>query len=103
MQLRSANTQGKKESELQLVFDASMEIQQDSHLDNVNEKEMKLTVLEMCVEKLNEEQKRCIDLFYLKEKSYQEVATATNFTLNNVKSYIQNGKRNLKNCIESNK
>ncbi|MES2397051.1 MAG: sigma factor-like helix-turn-helix DNA-binding protein [Bacteroidota bacterium] len=50
---------------------------------------------------LNAEQKLCIELFFLHEKSYQEVTETTNFTMNNVKSYIQNGKRNLKNCIES--
>jgi len=45
---------------------------------------------------LSEEQRICIELFYLKDKSYQEVAEITGYTLNQVKSYIQNGKRNLK-------
>ena len=45
---------------------------------------------------LSEEQRICIELFYLKDKSYQEVADITGYTLNQVKSYIQNGKRNLK-------
>lgn len=48
------------------------------------------------IEKLNEEQKICIDLFYLQEKSYQEIQEITQFTFKQVKSYIQNGKRNLK-------
>ena len=50
------------------------------------------------IKKLNEEQRICIELFYLHEKSYKEVADTTNFTLNQVKSFIQNGKRNLKIC-----
>jgi len=61
------------------------------------------SVLEEQIEKLgkelgnlSEEQRICIELFYLKDKSYQEVSSITGFTLNQVKSYIQNGKRNLK-------
>jgi RNA polymerase sigma-70 factor (ECF subfamily) len=50
---------------------------------------------------LNEEQKKCITLFYLEEKSYQEITAITGYTLNQVKSYIQNGKRNLKIYLTS--
>jgi RNA polymerase sigma factor (sigma-70 family) len=45
-------------------------------------------------------QKKCVELFYLANKSYQEIAGLTNYSLNEVKSYIQNGKRNLKLLIE---
>lgn len=45
---------------------------------------------------LNNEQKICIELFYLQEKSYKEITEITNYNLNQVKSFIQNGKRNLK-------
>jgi RNA polymerase sigma factor (sigma-70 family) len=45
---------------------------------------------------LKHEQRICIELFYLQEKSYQEVQAITNFDYNQVKTYIQNGKRNLK-------
>jgi RNA polymerase sigma factor (sigma-70 family) len=45
---------------------------------------------------LKEEQRICIELFYIQNLSYQEVSDKTNYTLNEVKSYIQNGKRNLK-------
>ena len=48
---------------------------------------------------LNVEQKVCVELFYLKEKCYQQIALETGFSLNQVKSYIQNGKRNLKNYL----
>jgi RNA polymerase sigma-70 factor (ECF subfamily) len=50
--------------------------------------------------KLLPAQKQSVDLFYLKEKCYKEIAELTGFTLNEVKSYIQNGKRNLKICLE---
>ena len=49
---------------------------------------------------LNPEQKQCVILFYLKKKSYQEISDETGYTLMQVKSYIQNGKRNLRSMIE---
>lgn len=64
--------------------------------------EEQLTVLEKCIEQLNKEQGKCVGLFYLKKKSYQEITNLTGLTLKNVKSYLQNGKRNLKICIEEN-
>ncbi|MFN9500440.1 MAG: RNA polymerase sigma factor, partial [Chryseotalea sp.] len=58
--------------------------------------------LKKCIEELNAEQQSCINLFYLQEKCYQEVANHTGYDLKKVKSYIQNGKRNLKICLERN-
>lgn len=57
--------------------------------------------LKDCMDQLSNEQKRCIELFYLKEKCYKEIVMVTHFELKKVKSYIQNGKRNLKNCMEN--
>jgi len=59
-------------------------------------KEEQLQSLEQVIPQLNAEQRICIELFYLKELSYQEVVQETGFTMNQVKSNIQNGKRNLK-------
>jgi len=56
--------------------------------------------LEKCLQSLAEAQQLCITLFYLEEKCYKEISEATGYDYNQVKSYIQNGKRNLKNCIE---
>lgn len=53
-----------------------------------------------CLPKLKENQRICVELFYLKNKSYQDIANETPFSLNEIKSYIQNGKRNLKLLIE---
>lgn len=64
------------------------------------DKEIELNALEQAIELLNEEQKTCINLFYLQQKSYAEVVDLTGFTMNNVKSHIQNGKRNLKLKIQ---
>jgi RNA polymerase sigma-70 factor (ECF subfamily) len=52
------------------------------------------------LEELNKEQKQCVILFYLDKRSYQDIAGITGFTLMQVKSHIQNGKRNLKLLIE---
>jgi RNA polymerase sigma-70 factor (ECF subfamily) len=56
--------------------------------------------MEKTLEELNPEQKDCIKLFYLEKRSYQEIAEKTGFSLMQVKSYIQNGKRNLKILLE---
>lgn len=66
------------------------------------EKEQKLQALESALEQLNPKQKVCIELFYLQQKSYSEVSEKTGYTTNEVKSYIQNGKRNLKNTLAQN-
>ena len=101
MQLRSGASKLKRDKEMHKDFKVLMESDCELHLNVQNTKEIQLTHMEECMQGLNEEQKLCIELFFLQEKSYQEVTETTNFTMNNVKSYIQNGKRNLKNCIES--
>ena len=72
------------------------------HLDVDDAKETQLTVMEKCMETLSEEQRKSVDLFYLQEKCYKEVSDITGYEMLKVKSYIQNGKRNLKICIEKN-
>ncbi|WP_164111234.1 MULTISPECIES: RNA polymerase sigma factor [Sphingobacterium] len=57
--------------------------------------------LDHCVQKLNIEQKDCVLLFYLEQMCYRDIAEQTGYELNKVKSAIQNGKRNLKICMES--
>ena len=72
------------------------------HLDMDNTKETQLTAMEKCMETLSEEQRKSVDLFYLQEKCYKEVSDITGYEVLKVKSYIQNGKRNLKICMEKN-
>lgn len=64
--------------------------------------EEKIDYLNKAIEQLKENQKICIELFYLKNKSYDEITTLTKLKLNDVKSHIQNGKRNLKIYLEQN-
>lgn len=89
-----------REEEGKNIFSV-VEKEQLLHQDEVKLKESNLTNLEMAIETLNEEQKKCIELFYLQQKSYAEVVEITGYTLNNVKSFIQNGKRNLKLKMQS--
>jgi RNA polymerase sigma factor (sigma-70 family) len=95
MHLRSAQSRLKKDLEYKENVKVLMESDEDAH-QNAKEKEQQYAALESAIEQLNEEQKICIRLFYLREKSYQEIAEETGYSLNNVKSFIQNGKRNLK-------
>lgn len=63
--------------------------------------EMKEEDLQLAICQLKDEQKVCIELFYLRQLSYREVAAETGYTDLQVKSHIQNGKRNLKIFLES--
>jgi len=65
------------------------------------EKEARFNKLEQAITELNSEQKLCIELFYMQDKSYVEIVEITGFTANEVKSFIQNGKRNLKIKLEN--
>lgn len=79
-----------------------MESSSSFHLtEEQDEKEKQFDHLEECLKTLKEVQKICVSMFYLKEQSYVEIAEETNYELKKVKSYIQNGKRNLKICLES--
>jgi len=83
------------------VIDADiMHLQENIHLDGVMEKETQLNTMEYCIEQLPHEQKQAIELFYLKEKCYKEIADSTQTDINKVRSFIQNGRRNLKICME---
>jgi len=97
MQLRSNKGKFKVE-----FSDVSMENQLVLHLEEENGLETNLDKLAGCIERLLDGQKECVRLFYLQEKCYKEIAQITRFDLLQVKSFIQNGKRNLKICMEAN-
>jgi len=79
-----------------------MESEALTHLDEEPEMESNLSKLEHCIEQLIAEQKHCVKLFYMQQKCYKEIVELTGFDDKKVKSYIQNGKRNLKICMEHN-
>lgn len=68
--------------------------------EHFREKDRLLIKMQESVKKLNPEQQQCVILFYLEKKSYVDIAEITGFTLLQVKSHLQNGKRNLKLMME---
>ena len=97
MQLR-----GNKGKETQELSPFLMESGGVEHPEDAAEMERNLVKLEECIKKLAIEQQRCVSLFFLKLKCYRDIVEETGFELKKVKSYIQNGKRNLKICMENN-
>ncbi len=69
-------------------------------LPESNEQEEQLEALNRCLDKLPDAQKISITHFFMDEMSYAEIVDKTGYQLSKVKSYIQNGKRNLKICME---
>ena len=77
-----------------------MQNEEDVHLNGVMEKEENFEKLEKCIASLSDEQKMMIKLFYLEGKCYNEIVEITGHEWNQVRSLIQNGRRNLKLCME---
>ncbi len=71
------------------------------HPDEIRDEQI-LSVLNICIEKLPVFQKKTILHFYFDKKSYNEIAEILQLSWNKVRSFIQNGRRNLKSCIEKN-
>lgn len=97
MQLRSA----KKMQTIEFQ-PAVMQSEDYMHLDSVLEREQDFKKLEVCMQKLPAEQKQTIQLFYLENKCYNEIVEQTGMDWNKVRSLIQNGRRNLKICMDKN-
>lgn len=83
------------------ISDHFMQNEEMLHLDTVNQKEEQLNSMEKCLEQLSSEQKTCVTLFYLEGKCYNDITEQTGIEWNKVRSYIQNGRRNLKLCMET--
>jgi len=94
MQLRNHSNTHSKPLKEELLIDDEPALQYHA------QKEKILSLLEISLQELNHEQKTCVTLFYLEKKSYQQITEQTGFTLMQVKSFIQNGKRNLKLLVE---
>lgn len=73
---------------------------EDNGLSQHLEKNRQLELMNESLEELSKEHQLCLTLFYLEKKSYQQITEQTGFNLMQVKSYIQNGKRNLKLILE---
>jgi RNA polymerase sigma factor (sigma-70 family) len=93
---RQATQMGDFEYQLTTSLESEMESMQLAHL-----REGDLLQLEAAIESLNGEQQQCVKMFYLEEKSYKEITELTGFPIGKVKSYIQNGRRNLKLLLQN--
>jgi len=94
MHLRSLKKKNEKSND-QFMENELIMHHNDEAIDEEN-----IEKLEKCIATLQKEQKICVEMFYLNSKSYKEIVEVTSFDLKKVKSYIQNGKRNLKICME---
>ena len=94
MKLRSASR-----NKSVILDENSMQLKEDLHQE-VDEKEWQLQKMSDCIGKLVAEQKLTIELFYLQQKCYKEITEITGLDWNKVRSLIQNGRRNLKLCMD---
>ncbi len=94
MRLRDKTARTIKE----LTEENIISIETDKH--DLLKNEQTFDLLEAALQELSPEQQQCVTLFYLQKRSYQQITEQTGFSLLQVKSYIQNGKRNLKIILE---
>jgi len=79
----------------------SVDFMENEHeIDLHNSKEKQIEKMNHAITLLKPAQQKCVMLFYINDKSYHEIAEITGFSIKNVKSYIQNGKRNLQLLME---
>jgi RNA polymerase sigma-70 factor (ECF subfamily) len=99
MQLRAQKTTDRRINNYKIDHVKSVESIIELHPIDKEDAEKDIPLKE-CLEKLNDEQKKCIRLFYFENKCYREIAESLKMDEKNVKSHLQNGKRNLKICLE---
>lgn len=96
--MKIRDSHGKIPVELTERYMTAVEEQPD--IQSLTQTDRAIELLEDTLKELPSEQQQCVTLFYLQKKTYQEISEETNFTMMQVKSYIQNGKRNLRLLIE---
>jgi RNA polymerase sigma factor (sigma-70 family) len=78
----------------------TVQSEENLHLSDAFEKEENFRQMEFCLSQLGAEQRQAVELFYLQNKCYKEIAETTGLDVNKVRSFIQNGRRNLKLCMQ---
>lgn len=96
MRLRS-----EKKTVLTSMKDEFVQSEENLHPEDALSKEENFLQMEDCLKQLSADQRKAIELFYLQEKCYNEIAAETGLEWKAVRSFIQNGRRNLKLCMES--
>jgi RNA polymerase sigma factor (sigma-70 family) len=100
---RSANTFRKHKGLFQQEQSGFMESEDSMYPSEENEKTNEIKSVQTALEQLKPEQKVCVELFYIENKTYEEISRESGYNTKKVKSYIQNGKRNLKLILEGKK
>ena len=83
------------------IPDSLMQSEENVHLNGMMEKEENFQRLEHCLTTLSADQRRAVQLFYIEGKCYNEIVELMGQEWNQVRSYIQNGRRNLKICMDN--
>lgn len=99
MQLRSRNSKPGTTDELPEETSAELLTDQELKMKELLMEEQSHH-LKAALHELNPEQRICVEMFYLEKSSYHEIETKTGFSFSQVKSHIQNGKRNLRINLE---
>lgn len=99
MKIRSQKSLDEKHNEWIKENTFFMENEPDPHPIDESGPDMELALID-CINRLKDEQKLCIEMFYFDNKCYNEIAAELRMDEKKVKSYLQNGKRNLKLCLE---
>lgn len=99
MHLRSVKSKNERLAEWAADPQNFMENASEMHPIDRDEPDMKDAIND-CIERLKKEQKYCIKQFYYENRCYREIAVSLGISEKKVKSYLQNGKRNLKLCLE---
>lgn len=100
MLLRSEKTRFEQNKKYQIEQEVFMESAMEMHPIDEDSGDLNKALYD-CIEKLKKEQKQCIKLFYIESKCYNEISSLMKLEEKKVKSYLQNGKRNLKICLEN--
>ena len=99
MQLRTKKSHDEKMGEW--AADNMIFMESEEYLHPIDSESSEIDkALEECIERLREEQKNCIRMFYYENRCYNEIAVSLRLDEKKVKSFLQNGKRNLKICLE---
>jgi len=99
MQLRTARYRNRKMEEIKIEHEF-MESADELHPMDREDHSIG-DALKKCMEQLKSEQKQCIELFYYQKLCYREISDRLQMDEKKVKSHLQNGKRNLKICLEN--
>jgi RNA polymerase sigma factor (sigma-70 family) len=100
MQLRKAGRDFSQSFDPELMHSLPL-LHPDDDNHAASNKELALQALEQCIQALNAIQQDCLRMFYFDDKSYQDIADKQKLDLGLVRSHIQNGRRNLKQCMSS--